>query len=874
MAKKYPHNKVKNQPAAGCITLHDSATVSVQEGHALSRGLLRTALALLGACSSFAMLFGFMTVPIHMGIFYTCFVICTLFFSEMALIRHRAVVFCNTLAIMLLLIVLLRHSREVSIAIMELIRFLSAAVQEKDYEPTRLPYDEPYSIAKYLTFGFCLFGFLVSLVVTLLTVYRPRAFMAVALLYAFLGVGLFNGQHTNSMAVFCWIAYLVGMFVITDSYNRFEYRKTEGHTFSYRGNQLIAKPNRRLMRTEAVAWLLAIAVILMGACSCAVTKNESLIASAHDLRMSVRGKWKHMVDAITNSSDAEYFPEHSISENKQHTATMLANRGNPIFNDETVFSVGIESTEQLECLYLKTGTYSVYSGTDWEQLPQKNYDIWSESLTVMQRNRCVPQAPLSEENAVEPIANIWFTHIEPYPTTYRMLYHHTMFQYEYDFVVRENYEHGYPKCQIEQQFLSNSDALFSSVSYPTATAQDFYFSNDSSLEIEEAWKRYDSFVRENDLQLPCSADMDAIRNDASALFSRSYNDTAEALHAIRAYIHSKAEYSLTPVVIDEQHDFASAFLLETGEGYCVHYATAGVLLCRMMGIPARFATGYVLFGSDIEANCVQYDTTSPESIAKTLPTDIGVSFADLQAESNLYFIDVLDSNSHAWTEVYLPGYGWMPFEFTESGTSEDSSNTQGTSDTTSSVITTTSSSVSSMATSISSAASSQSTATTSATQSGSIVTVSREQSVWKKTLCIIALILLCNVGSLGLYLLVHHVVYIRREQKLTHAAPNLAAGAAYVLLLKVLAFAGVTRQPQQSHEAFARMAERICPYLPEGAMQRAVEIQMAAAFSRNGVTQDEVTEQIDFVHALIRTMYQKMPFCKRFAMRWIHHWIP
>ena len=70
------------------------------------------------------------------------------------------------------------------------------------------------------------------------------------------------------------------------------------------------------------------------------------------------------------------------------------------------------------------------------------------------------------------------------------------------------------------------------------------------------------------------------------------------------------------------------FLNESGRGYCVHYASAGVLMMRYFGVPARYVTGYL--------------TKVPASGK----------------------VEVLDSDAHAWVEIYLDGYGWYPVEMT------------------------------------------------------------------------------------------------------------------------------------------------------------------------------------------------------------------
>lgn len=96
--------------------------------------------------------------------------------------------------------------------------------------------------------------------------------------------------------------------------------------------------------------------------------------------------------------------------------------------------------------------------------------------------------------------------------------------------------------------------------------------------------------------------------------------TAELLAAIAVYDPD------TPAMAPGG-DFLQHFLSE-GRGYCVHFATAGALMLRAQGIPARYASGYT----------VQLDGQGRGA--------------------------VLDSDAHAWVEVYIDGYGWHPVEMT------------------------------------------------------------------------------------------------------------------------------------------------------------------------------------------------------------------
>ena len=75
-------------------------------------------------------------------------------------------------------------------------------------------------------------------------------------------------------------------------------------------------------------------------------------------------------------------------------------------------------------------------------------------------------------------------------------------------------------------------------------------------------------------------------------------------------------------------DGVDYFLFEQKEGYSEYFGSAMTVLLRTQGIPARLVTGYTV-GDRVEDHDV--------------------------------FI-VADSHSHAWSEVFFPNYGWIPFE--------------------------------------------------------------------------------------------------------------------------------------------------------------------------------------------------------------------
>lgn len=117
----------------------------------------------------------------------------------------------------------------------------------------------------------------------------------------------------------------------------------------------------------------------------------------------------------------------------------------------------------------------------------------------------------------------------------------------------------------------------------------------------------------------------------------SWKDTKEVTAFIRDTLNGSASYTLTPGLSSFRGDIVEDFLFEKHRGYCVHYASAAVLMYRLFGIPARYVSGYAVSPSEF-----------------------------LRQEDGTYRAYVTDEASHAWAEIFLEDYGWTPVEVTPS----------------------------------------------------------------------------------------------------------------------------------------------------------------------------------------------------------------
>lgn len=171
-----------------------------------------------------------------------------------------------------------------------------------------------------------------------------------------------------------------------------------------------------------------------------------------------------------------------------------------------------------------------------------------------------------------------------------------------------------------------------------ASSSDMMFPSDERYEILRSYKDY---VQQHYLYVP-SEGMDQFKKISSELkyelYQVSLSDGIDnmkiAADFVREVLSNQCIYSTTLKPLPDGKDFIKYFFFEQKKGYCIHFASTGVLMFRQMGFPSRYVTGYVVRPSDFKK------------------------------DGNRYTAEIPDGNAHAWAEIYDESFGWIPVETT------------------------------------------------------------------------------------------------------------------------------------------------------------------------------------------------------------------
>ena len=118
-----------------------------------------------------------------------------------------------------------------------------------------------------------------------------------------------------------------------------------------------------------------------------------------------------------------------------------------------------------------------------------------------------------------------------------------------------------------------------------------------------------------------------VRNLAKSIVAGATSDYERAVR-LEQFLLANYAYDLRVSPFSRSGDVVDAFLFERRSGYCAQFATTMAVMARLVGLPARVATGY-------------------------LP-------GEYNSLSGAHSVRLRDA--HAWVEIKFQRYGWVPFD--------------------------------------------------------------------------------------------------------------------------------------------------------------------------------------------------------------------
>lgn len=285
----------------------------------------------------------------------------------------------------------------------------------------------------------------------------------------------------------------------------------------------------------------------------------------------------------------------------------------------------------------------------------------------------------------------------------------------------------------------------------------------------------------------------------------SLSDVDEVTAYIVYILSNYASYTTTPGTANRNQDIIEYFLFENHKGYCVHYASAATLIYRMYGIPARYVSGYAISESDF----------SPQP-------------------DGSYIATVSDKQAHAWTEIYLENYGWVPVEFTPSDAGVISATYPGFTDT-------------DMMEIFNKYGWTLPTAVQSGSSTNTEDTTVDENTNHFQTAIVIAL--LC----ISIILLIA-VILVCRRQKQIRRLQTLNVRCNFGRLIDALHFANLMKNYNGTEDDFIPKLCEAVPYLSDEDAERLVYILEKYAYSQDGISKKDA----GFVKKLYQTVSQNI----------------
>lgn len=845
----------KKQISTSQLLIHDSMSMSVKHAKVPTfLMVMHPLISLAGILSVVFSMQGFFSFPIDIK---TLMLVVTAAVFGMFLIRSISKKAGFAVVILVLLTVpflLVTHRDHAILGAQNIFELMHAAIFHEEWEPDghfisdgvqhvwTLPQVQESMQMLYDIVLVMLTALMEYTDVLLTQGHSGKIAVAIRLLitFPFLESGLYFGLETGSAAVFLMILFWISSIALVRPKLPRQVGSIQKNTDKLQRDFLVSADKQFMPHEFSTIILMTIAAFAaVGAVKGAASYSRT--DGINQTRAEILDQYRNF--SIRDATGILSKIPSSLGINVISDELDLTQRGSLNFDGRTVMKVDVGGAAAEDDYYMRGIVRSEYTGKGWAvptSIYRSNMQLFQD-LTDINR---VPQTifhsshvdDFRTENGKYPVVRCDVTALNAESVNY------LPYQSIYDSGTKYRYD-----AEVELGDHKN----YSFWLLNSAVTDWDKIRNESAPSEDSTIRAYEQFVRETYLELPDTPEMQRLSADFK---SSEYYDRAVSfvpydglqfsfMQGIRDYIWDHAEYTIMPGQPPKDADFVNYFLFENHKGFCAHYASAAVLLCRSVGIPARYVQGYVLTkGNFVDAVRRNVAAGEPDSD---------------------YHLEIADEQAHAWVEVYINGFGWIPYEFTESVQDQWHEAT-----------------VAPVTTSVTATAASRMTTTTTTTTTtvpgGNVTpdgnTPDADNGVLvaiKQGLQILMIVLSVALIVMG-WRLWHKRVTERRKDEMHGKNPNRSAEVSYQYFLRLMQLLGI-RQNGASHEAFAIHAESDCRLLEAGKVSEIIRMMQTVAFSRSGIEQDDAMYIADTVTGLADRIYESAGIFRRVWYKWFLH---
>lgn len=866
--------KQNNQPHTTGIKIENTLSMAVQNRNHVRNPLH---LFILAACGALSSIWTFLSMfqpqydkPVLIGFLTAEFICCTLLAHYSGRFTPVRISFLLFYAGLLYL-----FRKPFSIGFIHVINTVYKVIYMTEWE--RFAVSEEMSRI-YCVTVFLIFAFLpIQYMLCYAVVHFQNFFLSLIATFPFVEIGFYFGVAANQFSAMLLLAFWFSMAAVHLS-NFGAYHGKGKNSFLRRENTFFPVSSMRFMVTEKIG--LQMIAGIMALCLIA---QQLLNLTGYQRSDEVKILRKNMQDYIAALMAGDFEGSADLWQNlwtkKPKNDRVVVTLGDEEKREfEEVALSGLTLTELPEGrFYLKHHVGEVYGDNSWS-LPEESVyeaDIFSvfdtinyypqeflywnvypqdyADMTVTFHNvtdilgECVPYGFMEQDNVQCLHDNRFSSCSSSYQIVQNQDFESILLDSSQIWLLTEDVQ--YEMCRPQ-----NQDVFRELIDYENFPALSITAANGNTM-IKTAQTLeasllcrygYKDYVMELDLQVPDTPAMQNIREKYAYMLDSFSSSTATAsetivfMQELRDAVCSDMNYTLAPGRTPPTEDFVEYFLLKNQKGYCMHYASAGVILARMAGIPARYCEGYMV------------DLSENTSLQKT----------ELDGEE-VYSLEILDSNAHAWVELYIDGWGWIPFEFTFTELSQPTAvPTEPVAETVTSIVTSYVQPV---------------TQQENVQETNEPDTPVQTPAVKNNKALRIVLSISAAAVLTALVIWIFHLARIlairKRNAEFRQSDKTAAAGCIYEYLRRLLIFCGADMNVQRTAQ-IAENASAVCgKYLTGWSFENVIDIAAKAKYSKHTITDEELQLMLRTAGMLAEGISRNASRSQKFRLKYILHLI-